>query len=445
MINSFENLLQTTMKKITLVLLTLVMAAFGVKVSAQGKYGADSAECIKYLSYYQEYYKQKNYTEALPNWRKAFKLCPPTASQNMLLNGMTLLSKEVAKVKDASARGAIIDTLLNLNDLRAKYYPKYAVAAMNSKGQYITQYFKDPQVIYEGLNEIIKINQEKTKPSLLLLDLNSAIELYKNEKLGAEEVINTYQNAIALIDKAGASDENTKIKSDIEGLFITSQVASCDNLIALFTPRYDADPDNIELINNIVKMLGSTDGCQNNDLFLNAVTKMHKNEPSASSAYYLYKLHSANDESSEAIKYLEEAVSICTEDDTKADYMLELATYCLKNNANGKAFDYAKKAAELKPENQGKAYYLIATVWGSVRCGGNEIESRAKYWVAVDYLQKAKNADPSLAEDCNKLIGAYSIYYPQKAEAFMYDVVDGQSYSVDCGGMHATTTVRTQK
>jgi len=27
----------------------------------------------------------------------------------------------------------------------------------------------------------------------------------------------------------------------------------------------------------------------------------------------------------------------------------------------------------------------------------------------------------------------------------MYDVVDGQSYSVNCGGMHATTTVRTQK
>ena len=80
------------MKRITLVLLTLAAVAFGTKVSAQGKYGADSAECIKYLSYYQEYYKQKNYTEALPNWRKAFRLCPPTASQNMLLNGMTLMS-----------------------------------------------------------------------------------------------------------------------------------------------------------------------------------------------------------------------------------------------------------------------------------------------------------------------------------------------------------------
>ena len=434
------------MKRITFVLLTLAAAAFGTNASAQGKYGADSAECIKYLSYYQEYYKQKNYAEALPNWRKAFKLCPPTASQNMLLNGMTLMGKEVVKTKDPQARAAVIDTILTLNDLRAQYYPKYAVAAYNSKGQYITQYFKDPQVVYEQLNKIIEINQENTRPSLLLLNLNSAIELYKKSAIGAEDVINTYQNAIALLDKAGNAEENAKIKSDIEGLFITSQVASCDNLIALFTPRFEADPENMDLVTNIVKMLGSTDGCQNNDLFLKAVTKMHTNEPSASSAYYLYKLHSAKDESDTAIKYFEEAVSLCADDDPqKADYLIELATYCLKNNITGKAFDYARKAAELKPDHQGKAYYLIATIWGSARCTGNEIESRAKYWVAVDYLQKAKAADASLTDDCNKLISAYSVYYPQKAEAFMYDVVDGQSYTVNCGGMRATTTVRTQK
>ena len=434
------------MKKISLVLLTLVAAAFGTNASAQGKYGADSAECIKYLSYYQEYYKQKNYTEALPNWRKAFSLCPPTASQNMLLNGMTLMGKEIVKTKDPQVRAAMIDTVLTLNDLRAQYYPKYAVAAYNSKGQYITQYFKDPKDVYGQLSKIIEINQENTKPSLLLLNLNSAIELYKKSALGAEDVINTYQNAIALLDKAGNAEENAKIKSDIEGLFITSQVASCDNLIALFTPRLEADPDNMDLVTNIVKMLGSTDGCQNNDLFLKAVTKMYKNDPSASSAYYLYKLHSAKDESDTAIKYFEEAVSLCAEDDpVKADYLIELATYCLKNNITGKAFDYARKAAELKPDHQGKAYYLIATIWGAARCTGHEIESRAKYWVAVDYLQKAKAADASLTDDCNKLISAYSVYYPQKAEAFMYDVVDGQSYTVNCGGMRATTTVRTQK
>ena len=111
---------------------------------------------------------------------------------------MTLLARDINKTKDATRRSEMIDSLLMLNDVRAQYYPRYAVAALNTKGQYITQFFKDPKVVYDRLDEIIATNQENTKPSLLLLKLNSAIDLFKADKLGAEEVINTYQNAIAL-------------------------------------------------------------------------------------------------------------------------------------------------------------------------------------------------------------------------------------------------------
>ncbi len=52
------------MKRIVLLISFAVLASFGGRtVSAQGKYGPDSTECIKYLSYYTEYYKQKNYEE----------------------------------------------------------------------------------------------------------------------------------------------------------------------------------------------------------------------------------------------------------------------------------------------------------------------------------------------------------------------------------------------
>ena len=87
----------------------------------------------------------------------------------------------------------------------------------------------------------------------------------------------------------------------------------------------------------------------------------------------------------------------------------------------------------------------MGTIWGSMPCSGNDIEQRSKYWVAVDFMNKAKAADETLAESANDLIRQYSAYYPQTAEAFMYDVTDGQSYTVSCGGLRATTTVRTQK
>ena len=40
-----------TMKKLLLFFVTVAMMAGGFAASAQGKYGADSANCIKYLSY----------------------------------------------------------------------------------------------------------------------------------------------------------------------------------------------------------------------------------------------------------------------------------------------------------------------------------------------------------------------------------------------------------
>ena len=80
------------MKKAAVILFALVLS---LPVFAQGKFGADSAECIKYLSYYSEYMKQNNIQEAAPFWREAMALCPPTANQNLLINGAKILRSEL--------------------------------------------------------------------------------------------------------------------------------------------------------------------------------------------------------------------------------------------------------------------------------------------------------------------------------------------------------------
>jgi hypothetical protein len=112
---------------------------------------------------------------------------------------------------------------------------------------------------------------------------------------------------------------------------------------------------------------------------------------------------------------------------------------------NAEAVSAAKKAMDLNPKLAGKCNLLIGTIWASVSCGGNELERRAKYWVAVDYMNKAKAADPSLAEDADRQAAQYRAYFPQQADAFMYDVQDGQAYTAGCGALRETTTVRTVK
>jgi tetratricopeptide (TPR) repeat protein len=193
-------------------------------------------------------------------------------------------------------------------------------------------------------------------------------------------------------------------------------------------------------------MLSITEDCQDNDLFLNAVTSMYKLDPSYNSAYYLYRLNASRNNIDEALKYIEEAIAYETSDAaTDANYSFEAAAFCFKNGRLAKAYNYANNAVSLDAGMAGKAYFLMGQIWGATSCGGDEIEKRAHYWVAVDFLNKAKAADASLTEDANRAIGSYSIYFPETAEAFMYNVTDGQAYRVVCNGMSASTTVRTRK
>ena len=441
------------MKKIALLIIVAAAALFSSKVSAQGKFGPDSIECIKYLSYYTEYYKQKNYDAALPNWRKAYNICPPTARYSLLSDGTTLIRRLIqANAKNAEYKNQLIDSLMVIYDQRVEFWPKYAVSSLNNKALDMYNYMKgNPAELLTGLTEIVEKTKAATRPNIFLFQLNTAVDQYKADALDAESVISIYENAVKYLGEAKPKNDVearsiAQTVEDIESLFITSQVASCDNLLTLFGPRYEADPQNLDLAKNIVRMMGITEGCTDNDLFLNAVTTMHNQEPSHVSAYNLYKLYAGRADVDNAVKYMTEAIENAESDAvTDGGYQYELAAFCYKNGQNAKAEAAAKAALELDPSLAGKAYMLLGTIWGSVVCSGNDIEQRAKYWVAVDYMNKAKNADETLAEDANNMIRQYSAYYPQTAEAFMYDVTDGQSYTVSCGGMRATTTVRTQK
>ena len=445
------------MKKIALLFFTAVMVVFGSSVaSAQGKYGPDSTECIKYLSYYKEYYKQKNYKESLPNWRKAFKLCPPTANQTMLADGTSLMRYLINLNKNnVIYKEALIDSLMMLHDIRLEYYPKYSSRVLNNKALDMINYMQDDvKKLYAGLSDVIAKNGENTSPQVFLFQLNSAVSLFKDGIMKPEEVMVTYESALESINKIEAATPEekkadiVKLRSDLENIFITSKVAQCDDLIALFTPRFEAAPEDADLALNIVKMMSLAENCLNNDLFVKAATTVYKNDPSHTSAYFLYKVYASMGEVENANKMMQEAIDFEESDSEQdADYYYELAAFNLKNGNTSAAYADAEKAAQLDADGsiKGKAYMLAGTIWGSTVCKGNEIEIRAPYWVAVDFLVKAKNADPTLAEDCDKLIAQYKAYYPQTAEAFMYDVTDGQSYTVSCNGMRATTTVRTQK
>lgn len=437
------------MKKLTLFLaLAVSMTAMSFVAKAQ-----DADECMLYMSYYQEYYKQgtkDSKMAAIPSWRKAYELCAPGTRQNLYIHGADLYRILISQnAKNPEYRAALIDTLLNLHMLRAQYYPKYAEKAYAALSADVNNYLKnDPDKSYKVLSSLIAEQGAKAAPVTFVANMNAAVALYKDGKISVDDIIGEYDKAMNCFSEIQKTDttQNTKnLRATVENAFINSRAASCENLQALFSSRFEENKEDIDQVSKIVKLMASAEDCTDNDLFLKAVTQMHALEPSANSAYYLYRLHSGKKDTQIATRYLEEAVaSEELDQETKSQYLYELATFSLKNGMYAKAVEAAGRALSIDPSLAGKAYMLMGHAWMSASCGGNEVERRAKYWVAVDYFNKAKAADGSLVEDANKQIGACASYYPETAEAFMYDFQNGQSYSVVCGGLKATTTVRTR-
>lgn len=436
-----------TLRTLLVVAVAMVMGASSAM--AQGKYGPDSANCVNSMNFYRDFLKQNDIKEAAPEWRKAFKSCPPKASQNIYVHGVTIYRYLVNKA-DAATKQGLVDTLMMIYDKRAELYPKSWLKAKQNKALDMVNYFAaDDKNVFDETAEVIKRAGAELNPDLLVLQMNRAKAMYDSQKVSAEEVLNTYSELSPIMDgivKADPSDNNKIRQGAFENAFILSGVANCDNLITVFTPRFDANPKDLSMVKSIAKLLSDND-CLSSELFLKSVMAMHELEPSFNSARLLYRLYSSKDQNEEALKYLQEAIDSPDSDDIEdASMLFEMATFQFKKMGQyGPAVATAKAALEKDPSLAGKANLLIGTIWYQVKCSGNEIEQRAKFWVATDYLQKAKNADPALAADADEMLRNCRVYYPTVEDAFMYDLQDGNSFTVSCGGMSATTTVRTTK
>lgn len=440
------------MKQVKIVLVLAGMMLAAGFANAQGRFGADSAQCVTYLSYYQEYMKQNNLADAAPQWRKAIQVCPPTASQNMLLDGMKILRKDINAFRNNPIRRKeLVDSLMMLHQMRIDNYPKYKVTAQQNMAMDMLNYTGkgEEQKLFSVLSETMDIAGAKTNPSIVVRYMNFANELYQQGVFTDQEVFDAFDKASASIEQIATvkkEEEVANLRRDVENLFMQSGVASCENLVKLFTPRFESNPTDKDVLGNIVAKLTAAN-CLEEDLYLKSVEALYQVDPSHASAYLLYRLYATRGENEQAVAYLQKAIDNETSDVvTDANYAMEMATFLYTKAARAaKAIEAAKQAAEIDESVAGKAYLLIGTIWGAQKCEGNDIEKRAPYWVAVDYLTKAKRADASLTEEADRMIANFSNYYPKQTDAFMFDLMDGANYTVSCNGLRENTKVRTQK
>ena len=442
------------MKKMRIFLFFLSFFSLaGTALMAQaGRYGSgpDSTECLHRLSFYYEYFKTGDYTSALPHWRIVLAKCPRTTLQRPFQDGQTMIKSLLQQPGlTAQRQTELIDSLYLMYDIRIEYYPDYSVSALQNKIREMGTYTPDAmESRLSELERLISMTGDNTIPEMLSLYMGLVVNLYAENKRADVEVMDTYSRLMAMLEQQEKSQpDDEKIKSGklmIEDMFIGTGVATCENLITLFTPRFDENPNDARLVSTIASLLTYSE-CTSSDLYFRTVTSLHKLSPSYQTAYYLSKMHSSRNEFDVAIRYLQEAIdSEDIPDIEKGKCFVEQGILYFTMNNSNRAMTAARAAAESSATLRGRAYLLMSRIWAGQKCGENEIEQRAPFWVAVDYATKAKAADSSLAEEADKLIVQFRQYFPLQEDAFMYDLMEGSSYTVVCGSFRENTTVRTR-
>lgn len=433
--------------RITLLLgLGMLLSQFTL---AQGKYGAtpeDSTKCVENISLYSEYYKQEAYKDAKPFLVDAIEICPKS-SKNLYIKGSVIFKKLLKENKGNDAVYAgLLDTLMWIYDQRAEHFGDKGYV-LGRKGTDMLRYggVKKSLDAYNTLKEGFELSQNETEAGALAAYYQAAYYSVAQKQLDKEVLLELYPQlngvlAHNLKNNGQLSKAEKQAAGQIDEIF--SKVASCEDLVAIYTPKFEANKQDTATLLQIIALFEKR-GCTDEDLFLQASIEADKSMPSGLSKVGIGIGLMKKERYSEAAGFLEDAAEMAQAPEVKKKAYLYLA----KANLARKSYAATKSAAlnllKLDPEN-GEAYMLIgdAYFYGSSTVGDNECENKGGVWAAVAKYQRAKSLDAELAEQVNKRLGQLAARYPTKEDCFFYNILDGQTYTVG-GWINETVTVKT--
>jgi len=429
--------------------------------SAEELLNEQNKEFMNELSLYSEFYKQGDYASALPHWKKLYSNYPKSTS-NIYIHGAKMYESLADNAKTDEEIDKYLNELVKLADQRIKYFGGKGYV-LGRKGTAWLKYKLDERrktpVEGEQLKEVmlkgyewlnVSVDEEKKDAELpvFLLLMQTTRSLFKLGAIPKETVITNYEKCNKYLNEIIAKDTDKErvknaqeIQPYIESLFSTSGAADCEALTSIFTPQFEERNSDIDFIKSMLRQLRKAK-CDESDLVEKATIRLYELDPSAEAAFNMAHEYLRKDDVENAKKYYQQAISQETDPKLLASYYYErgLLLY-IKESNYPEAREMARKALSLEPELC-DAYMLIGDVYASASrsFSGTNLEKSAVFWVAVDYYNKARRVDDCAAEASTKATD-YKKYFPNKEDAFMEGLQDGQPYKVG-GWINETTTVR---
>ncbi len=410
---------------------------------------------IEAYSLFYENYRNESYEEAMKFGGWIWKGMPetlegyPRFELKKNLDRLITAYSEVAKKKqDPSLKEAYVDTALMIFGKAFEKYPKSKLDMYNwyiKRGrlyQTHSSYIENASVkAAEDYTKAFKINPKE----FTNFGDGYYIKVVIQELIGAGEK----DKALSIMKQA-----EQYASSDLQSFFNQQRKKLFDSpeeQITFLENRIKEEPKNVKVLNELRTVYQEQDMMQKASAISD---KLYKINPSFDNTMAVANDAISNANYDMAVKYLKEAMDKASEDKEKANIALKLSEAYLNKGGLQTARKYARQAADLDPD-RGVPYVKIADIYAEAvsQCTSDrklDRKDKVVYWLVLDYLDKAKQTDPTTTSQVDRKYKAYSPVTPTTEEKFFWQppLEKGDSFKINSslrkcyGWINETTTVR---
>lgn len=392
---------------------------------------ADPGKLVSgYVTMMQMYYSAQNWDEMHQNWQWLIKNAP-IATVSIYARGAVMLGQLIQGTSDMAKKKEYLDELMMLFDTRLKYL-KYLNASIPegkrgrategdvliAKANYyhIYGYGADGndytyQKIYDMYAKGIKaINEEggrEVKGLYIQYFFSVSHELYKaandyyreqflNDYLSSKEVC---EKMLQLAKEESDPEKAQKIVEEydrplavIEQVFAESGAANREQLIAMFTPKVEANKDNLAYLRSAMTVLSSNE-CDDTDVYYKAAEYAYQMEPTYESAIGMAQYSKKQGNMQEMRTFYEKAIELSKTDATRGRICLIIASSLINSKEYTGALVYLDKAIGYNSDLAGRANLQKAAVYTAL----------GQYPQALNYCDEASAADITVSGSATRL------------------------------------------
>jgi len=218
---------------------------------------------------------------------------------------------------------------------------------------------------------------------------------YLDSKDACEKMLQLAKEAKAEGDEEKANKLVAKYDGPlalIEQTFSQSGAADREQIIAIYTKKFDNYKDDINKLNSAITLMAQND-CDDSDIYYQYAEAAYAIEPTFTSAIGLAQKAQKDGELEKMLDYYNKSLELASSDAKRGVICLNIVNGLTKSKQYTGALTYAEKAISYNEDLAGKAYLKEATIYTML----------GQYPKAIEYCIKASESDITVSGAADRL------------------------------------------